>query len=305
MKETVMNTMNTTSAFVAIVGRPNVGKSSLMNTLVGEKVAIVSAKPQTTRTRITGILTREETQLVFIDTPGIHLPKTKLSDYMVRQVRESVADVDVAVLMCEPTGPITATEKELIESFRARKLPALLAVNKIDTLEHKEDMLEKMQAFSQLYDFDEIIPLSVLQNDGVEILLDHLSRYALPGPHYFDDDAYTDQPERVIVGEIIREKLLMNLSDELPHGVAVAVSSMKEREGATLLLDIHADIVCEKKSHKGMIIGKQGTMLKKVGSQARADIEAFLACKVNLQLWVRVKNDWRNRDGLIRQLGFD
>lgn len=296
--------MNTKSAFVAIVGRPNVGKSSLMNTIVGEKVAIVSPKPQTTRTRITGILTREETQLVFIDTPGIHAPKTKLSDYMVKQVRESVADVDVAVLMTEPTGPISPSERELVESFRVRKLPALLAVNKIDTLTRKEDMMPKIQAFAALYEFDEVVPISVLRNDGVEILLDKLGCYAADGPHFFDDDAYTDQPERVIVGEIIREKLLNNLQDELPHGLAVVITSMKERESGNFL-DIHADIVCEKKSHKGMIIGKQGAMLKKIGSQARAEIEAFLACRINLQLWVRIKDDWRNRDGLIRQLGFD
>lgn len=296
--------MNTKSAFVAIVGRPNVGKSSLMNRIVGEKVAIVSPKPQTTRTRITGILTKGETQLVFIDTPGIHIPKTKLSDYMVKQVRESVADVDVAVLMTEPTGPISRVEQELVESFKERKLHAILAVNKVDILARKEDMMPKIQAFSELFDFDEIIPLSVLQSDGVDILMEKLAAYATDGPHFFDDDAYTDQPERVIVGEIIREKLLNNLQDELPHGLAVVVSSMKERDGSNFL-DIHADIVCEKKSHKGMIIGKQGAMLKKVGSQARSDIEAFLDCRINLQLWVRIKDDWRNRDGLIRQLGFE
>lgn len=294
----------TKSAFVAIVGRPNVGKSSLLNAFVGEKVAIVSSKPQTTRTRITGVLTKDETQFVFIDTPGIHAPKTKLGGYMVKQATESVADVDIAVLVSEATGPITTPELELLESFKARRLPAILAINKIDLLTRKDDMLAKIQSFSEHFTFAEIIPISVLQQDGLELLLNRISDFAQEGPHFFDDDAYTDQPERVIVGEIIREKLLNNLQDELPHGIAVSIESMKERTNSPIL-DIQAIVFCEKTSHKGMVIGKGGAMLKKVGSQARTDMEAFLDCKVNLQLWVKVKDDWRNRDGLIRQFGFE
>ena len=295
--------MNTKSAFVAIVGRPNVGKSSLLNAFVGEKVAIVSAKPQTTRTRITGVLTEEETQLIFIDTPGIHMPKTKLSNYMVKQIKESVADVDVAVLVCEPTGPIAKTEEELIESFKVRKIPAILAVNKIDSLPRKELMMEKLEAFSKLFSFAEIVPISVHRRDGLDILLEKVRSFAIEGPHYFDDDAYTDQPERTIVSEIIREKLLENLRDELPHGIAVGIDSMKERDSG--LMDIQAVIYCERDSHKGMVIGKQGAMLKKIATNARLDIERFLDCKVNLQCWVRVKDDWRNREGMIRELGFE
>jgi len=295
--------MQTKSAFIAIVGRPNVGKSSLLNELVGEKVAIVSPKPQTTRTRITGVLTKDVTQFVFIDTPGIHKPRTKLGGYMMGQVRESFADVDAVVFMCEPWGDITPVELELAESLRTRNIPVILAINKIDALPRKEEMMAKLDAFSKLCDFDEIIPISVLKKDGTGLLLEKLETYAYEGPHYFDDDDYTDQPERVIVGEIIREKLLNNLMDELPHGVAVSIEEMKERpEGG--LLDIQATIFCEKDSHKGMIIGKQGAMLKKIGSGARIDIEGFMDCKINLQLWVKVKDDWRNREGLMRQFGF-
>ena len=294
---------NQKSAFVAIVGRPNVGKSSLLNAFVGEKVAIVTEKPQTTRTRITGILTRQETQLVFIDTPGIHKPKTKLSEYMVKQVRESVADVDVAVLVTEPTGGIRETELALLDSFRQRRLPAILAVNKIDTLAHKDQMLEKLQAFSALFDFDEIIPISALMLDGVDILLEKLCTYAVPGPHYFDDDAYTDQPERVLVAEMVREKLLLCMREEIPHGTAVVAEEMKERPGKELM-DITVTIFCERESHKGMIIGKKGEMLKTIASRSRSDIEAFLGLPVNLQCWVKVKEDWRNREGSIRYLGF-
>jgi len=298
------NNTNTKSAFVAIVGRPNVGKSSLLNNFVGEKVAIVTEKPQTTRTRITGVLTRSETQLVFIDTPGIHNPKTKLSEYMVRQVRESVADVDVAVLVTEPTGDIRDTERALIERFAQRGLRALLAVNKIDLLPRKELMMEKLQSFSQLYDFDEVIPVSALTKDGVDILLEKLCSYAEPGPHYFDEDAFTDQPERVLVAEMVREKLLLAMREEIPHGTAVVVEKIKEREGKPLM-DIEVTIFCERENHKGMIIGKRGAMLKKVASGARADMESFLGLPVNLQCWVKVKEDWRNREGVIRSLGFE
>lgn len=294
---------NTKSAFVAIVGRPNVGKSSLLNAFVGEKVAIVSPKPQTTRNRITGVLTRAETQLVFIDTPGIHKPRTKLSEYMVREIREGVSDVDVAVVVTEPAGDIRQAELELIESIAQRKTRAILALNKIDTLERKELMMEKIQKFSQLYGFDHIFPISALHRDGVDELLDTVFSYAGNGPHYFEDDAYTDQPERVIVAEMIREKLLNNLREEIPHGVAVGIEDLKERPEQNIV-DLSAVIYCEKNSHKGMIIGKGGAMLKKVASEARAEIERFLGVKVNLQVWVKVKEDWRNKEGMMRQFGF-
>lgn len=295
----------TKSAFVAIVGRPNVGKSTLLNTIIGEKVAIVSAKPQTTRNRITGILNKGNTQLVFIDTPGIHQPRTKLSEYMVREIREGVADVDVAVMVTEPAGDIRQAELNLIESLRARKTPAILALNKIDTLDRKELMMEKIGKFSALFSFAEIIPISALQSDGVDILLEKVLHYAVEGPHFFDDDTFTDQPERVIVAEMIREKLLTNMRDEIPHGVAVEIEKMKDREKDGVdLIDLSAVIYCERSSHKGMIIGKNGAMLKKVASQARLDIENFLGCKVNLQCWVKVKEDWRNREGMMRQFGF-
>jgi GTP-binding protein Era len=293
----------TYSEFVAIVGCPNVGKSSLLNALVGEKVAIVTSRPQTTRTRITGVLTRGDTQFVFIDTPGLHRPKTKLSEYMVKQVKDSVADVDVAVLVTEPVGEIRPAEQELLESFRARRLPAILAVNKIDSLAKKEMMMEKIAAFSGLFPFAAVVPVSALERDGVDILLSEVKKFAQEGPHYFPDDAMTDQPERVIVAEIIREKLLCNLRDEIPHGTAVLVESMKERENQEIT-DIQAVIYCERDSHKGMIIGKGGAMLKKVSSEARAEIENFLQIHCNLQCWVKTKPDWRNKAGAISNFGF-
>lgn len=295
--------METRSAFIAIVGRPNVGKSSLLNAMVGEKVAIVSDKPQTTRNRIVGILTRGETQLVFIDTPGMHKPRTKLSEFMVRQVRRSVADVDAAVLVTEPEKEVTKAERELLDNIKAMGIPAVLVINKIDTLKRREDMLEKMQALSAEYEFEAVVPLSALTGDGVDILLAELSQLAEEGPHFFDDDDFTDQPERVIAGEIIREKILNNMREEIPHGTAVSVESMKEREDKDII-GIDAVIYCERDSHKGMLIGKQGSMLKTIGSQAREEIEAFLDAKVNLKLWVKVKEDWRNKEGLIKQFGF-
>lgn len=295
--------MDTRSAFVAIVGRPNVGKSSLLNQFVGEKVAIVSPKPQTTRTKITGVLTKEETQLVFIDTPGMHKPKTKLSEFMVKQVTQSVADVDVAILVTEATGPVTKAEEELLFRFKNTKMPAVLVLNKIDTLDKREDMLAKIDVFSKEYAFDAIIPISAKTGDGVNILLDEIMKYAEEGPHFFDDDAYTDQPERVIVAEIIREKILNNMEQEIPHGTAVSIESMKERPDKNLM-DIEATIFCERDTHKGMLIGKNGTMLKKIGTEARKDVAEFLDIPINLQLWVKVKEDWRNKEGLIKHLGF-
>lgn len=297
---------DTKSGFVAIVGRPNVGKSSLLNRFVGEKVAIVSPKPQTTRNKITGILTRGETQLVFIDTPGLHKPRTALGEYMVEQVRRSVLDVDVGVLVTEPTGEITAAEHQLMQSLKAARMPVLLAINKIDTIRQKDLMMAKIDAFSKELDFDAIIPISARTGDGVDILLERITSYAQKGPHFFDDDAITDQPERVIIAEIIREKVLGNMQDEIPHGVAVGIENMKERKNAAgeELADVDATIYCERESHKGMLIGKGGAMLKRIGTQARTDAERFLGIKLNLRLWVKVKEDWRNKEGLIRNFGY-
>lgn len=295
---------NTKSEFVAIVGKPNAGKSSLLNSIVGEKVAIVSAKPQTTRTRITGVLTKEETQYVFIDTPGLHKPKTKLGEYMVKQVGDSVADVDIAVLVVDFKGEPVQAELDLIASFRAQNMPAILVVNKIDTLAQKEDIIPRIDTYRTLYDFAAVVPLSARTGEGVEVLLKELDVYAQEGPHFFPDDAVTDQPERVIAAEIIREKLLRNLSEEVPHGIAVALESMKEREDGSMI-DIDAIIYCERETHKGIIIGKGGAMLKKVATEARQDMERFFDIKVNLKTWVKVKDDWRNRDGLVRSFGYN
>lgn len=293
----------TKTAFVAIVGRPNVGKSSLLNALIGEKVAIVSDKPQTTRTRITGILTKGDVQLVFIDTPGMHKPRTKLSEYMVKQVSDSVADVDLAVLVAEPEGEILKAEEELTASFRQRKIPAVLALNKIDTLAAKEKLMPRIAAFMEIFPFEAVVPISAKAGDGLPELMDELVKFAAPSPFFFDEDAVTDQPERLIVAEIVREKLLRCLFDEIPHGTAVAVERMKERENQDMI-DIEVQIFCEKDSHKGMIIGKGGAMLKKIASQSREDMERFLGCRVNLQCWVKVREDWRNRENIIRSFGF-
>ncbi len=294
----------TKSAFVAIVGKPNVGKSSLLNLLVGEKIAIISDKPQTTRTRITGVLTEGETQLVFIDTPGLHKPKNKLGDYMVKQVTDSVGDVDCAVFVTDPLGEVTEAEMQLIENIRQLHLPAILVINKIDTLQNKEDMVKKMVTISGMYDFEEVVPISVYQKDGTELLLKLIQDQAQEGPHFFPNDTLTDQPEKVIVAEIIREKVLRNMRDEIPHGTAVVIERMRERPGKDMV-DIDATILCEKSSHKGMIIGKQGSMLKKIASQSRQEIESFLETRVNLQCWVKIREDWRNSEFSIRDLGFN
>lgn len=303
MKETQPQ-FETKSAFVAIVGRPNVGKSSLLNALVGEKVAIVSSKPQTTRTRITGVLTDGDTQLVFIDTPGLHKPRTKLSEYMVRQVGDSVADVDVAVLVVEPGDVIQKAEQSLIDSFTAQRIPAVLVINKIDTLAEKEKLMAQIALFMRAYAFEAVVPVSALHGDGVGNVLSELRHFAVLSPFFFDADTLTDQPERVIVAEIVREKLLRSLFDEVPHGTAVSVESMKERADKDVM-DIQVQIYCERESHKGMIIGRGGAMLKKIASQARQDIERFLGCRVNLQCWVKVREDWRNRENIIRSFGYN
>ena len=294
----------TKSAFVAIVGKPNVGKSSLLNLLVGEKIAIISDKPQTTRTRITGVLTEGEVQLVFIDTPGLHKPKNKLGDYMVKQVTDSVGDVDCAIFVTDPLGEVTEAEQQLIENIRQLHLPAILVINKIDTLTNKEDMVKKMVAISEMYPFEQVVPISVREKDGTDLLLSLIQEQAQEGPHFFPNDALTDQPEKVIAAEIIREKVLRNMRDEIPHGTAVVIERMRERPDKEIM-DIDATILCEKSSHKGMIIGKQGSMLKKIASQSREELENFLEVRVNLQCWVKIREDWGNSEFSIRDLGFN
>jgi GTPase len=299
------------SGFIAIVGRPNVGKSTLLNAFLGEKVAIVSAKPQTTRNKITGVLTDGDTQMVFLDTPGLHRSRTKLDEHMRRAVDDSISDVDLAVLVVEPQKDCGEAETELVEKLAAKKMPVLLAVNKIDTVK-KEVLMAVIAAWAQRFDFATVVPVSAVTGDGVKILLDEIKKQMPQGPQYFPDDMLTDQPERLVVAEIVREKLLTLLSDEVPHGIAVSVESMKERKssgsqntGEMDMMDIEATIYCERDSHKGIIIGKGGKMLKTVGVRARSDIEKLLGCHVNLQLWVKVKDDWRNREGVLKTLGYD
>ncbi len=295
-----INDIQEKSAFIAIVGKPNVGKSSLLNRIVGEKIAIVTNKPQTTRTRITGVLTVDNTQLVFLDTPGFHKPKTALSRRMMKEINESVSDVDLAVMVVEPTGELTMAEVALIEDLKAKRLDAIAVVNKIDTLDDKAAMMPKMAKLAELYDFKAIVPVSALKGDGVQDnLLKLFIDSAEESPHFFPDDTLTDQPERVICGEIIREKLLIEMQQEIPHGVAVVIEKMRERENNPII-DLEATIYCERKSHKGMIIGKQGAMLKKIASSARRDIEEFMGIKINLQCWVKVREGWRNEERQIQ-----
>lgn len=291
------------TAFVAIVGRPNVGKSSLLNRMLGQKVAIVSSKPQTTRTRIMGVLTEETVQLVFIDTPGLMKPRNRLGDFMVRSVSESVSGVDACLLVVEAGQRISPADEELIKKFRSMDMPAVLAINKIDLLQDKTALMAQIAALSAQYDFAAVVPVSAQTGDGVRDLVDELEKLAMPGGHFFDDDTLTDQPERVLAGEIVREKLLRLLDKEIPHGIAVAVERMREQDNGTT--EIHATIFCERDSHKGIIIGKNGSMLKKVGTYARQDMEAFFGCKINLQLWVKVKEGWRDSAAVLRSLGYD
>ena len=294
---------NDKSAFIAIVGRPNVGKSSLLNRLLGQKIAIVSAKPQTTRNRITGVLTEGEYQLVFFDTPGMHKPKNTLGKYMVRSVNESVGGVDCCMLVVEAGRDPGQTELNLIEKFRSLHMPAILAINKIDMLAEKDVLMKQILAYTQLYDFDAVVPVSAQDGSGMNELLDELKKEAGEGGHFFDDDTLTDQPERVIVAEIIREKILRLTDKEIPHGTAVLIEKMKTRDNG--ILDIDATVFCERETHKRIIIGKNGTMLKKISSYARQDIERFFDCKVFLQTWVKVKEDWRNRAQLVQNFGYD
>ena len=294
--------MNTKSAMIAICGRPNVGKSTLTNTIVGEKVAIVSNKPQTTRNRICGILDRGDTQLVFMDTPGFHKPRTKLGDFMVNVVEESVADVDLALLLVEPIANIGPQEQALIDQFRQRQVPAILVINKIDTVEEKENLLAVIAAYRDAYSFEEIIPVSAKTKEGVEELLHICERYAVESPWFFPEGMTSDQPERQVIAEIIREKMLWNLEKEIPHGTAVEINRFTERDNG--IIDVEATIYCEKASHKGIIIGKGGQMLKKISSQARADCERFMGTKVYLQTWIKVKENWRDSDFMIRNFGY-
>lgn len=294
----------TKTAFIAIVGCPNVGKSSILNRILGQKVAIVSEKPQTTRTKIMGVLTDDDIQLVFTDTPGFHRPRNKLGEKMIKAVGDSISGVDCCLFVVEPEGELRTAELELLDKFKKQKMPVILAINKIDTLLRREVLMERILKFSSLYDFAAVVPVSAVKGDNMEELLEELEKLALPSEHFFPDDTLTDQPERVLVAEIIREKLLRLLDKEIPHGIAVSIEKMAERPDSGLL-DIEATIYCEKESHKGIIIGKGGAMLKKVSTRAREDIERFFECKVNLQCWVKVKEDWRNREGIIHNFGLD
>ena len=297
--------MDTKSAFVAIVGRPNVGKSSLLNALVGKKVAIVSDKPQTTRTRIMGVVTRQETQLVFLDTPGNHKPRTRLGDFMVRSIGEAVSGVDVGLLVTEPRVHAREEELALVQQLEQQKLPKILVINKIDTLEDKGRLLEIIAAWQERASFDAILPVSALTGDGLDELLAELKGYAFESPHFFPDDATSDQTEQAVAAEVIREKMLLLLRQEIPHGIAVAIERMGERQtDKGPILDIDAYIYCERDSHKGMVIGKKGAMLKEIATLARQDLEQLFDTKVNLQCWVKVKEDWRNRQGFLNGLGY-
>lgn len=299
-----MNTnTNDKSAFIAIVGRPNVGKSSILNRLLGQKIAIVSSKPQTTRNRITGVLTEGENQLVFFDTPGMHKPKNSLGKYMVRSVNESVGGVDCCMLVVEAGREAGQTELDLIEKFKMMDMPAILAINKIDMLKEKDALMKQILAYSSLYDFEAVVPVSAQDGSGMTELLDELKNQATEGGHFFDDDTLTDQPERVIVAEIIREKILRLCDKEIPHGTAVVIEKMKTRDNG--ILDIDATIFCERDTHKRIIIGKNGSMLKKISTYARQDIEKFFDCKVFLQTWIKVKEDWRNRAQILQNFGYD
>lgn len=290
------------TAFIAIVGRPNVGKSTLLNSIMGEKIAIVSNKPQTTRTRITGILTRQETQYVFLDTPGMHKPKTKLGEVMIKEVSQAIGDVDCALLLCEADTSIHPADRQLLERFKTDGTPVLLIINKTD-IAKKDLVLATIEAYTKEFDFEAVIPISALTKDGIDIIFDELKPFVHEGDWFFPSDYVTDQPERQIAAEIIREKMLRLLSEEIPHGTAVVIEGFKDIRGH--LLDIRAEIYCEKESHKRIIIGKNGSMLKKIGTYAREDLEAFFGVKVNINLWVKVKEKWRDSDVLIANFGFN
>ena len=290
------------TAFVTIAGRTNAGKSSLLNAIVGEKIASVSSKPQTTRTRITGIRNIDDVQLVFFDTPGLHKPVNKLSEHMLNTVKESVSDIDAVVFMQDCTKKINDQELALLKSMNASKMPVILVLNKIDLLRNKNDLAPMIADFTSKADLQAIVPVSVTENNGIDIVIDEIIKLSEESPHYFPDDMITDQPEKVLAAEMIREKLLTLLNDEVPHGIAVGVEEMSEREDKDIL-DISAVIYCERESHKGIVIGKGGAMLKKASTAARIELEDFFQIKVNLKCWVKVKEDWRNREGIIRNFG--
>lgn len=292
------------SGFVTIIGRPNVGKSTLMNHLIGQKIAITSKKPQTTRNRIQTVYTdTDKGQIVFLDTPGIHQAKNKLGEYMVNVAESTLKDVDVILWLVEPSNYIGAGEQHIIKQLEKANLPVILIINKIDTVE-KEKVLEYIDTYRKVYDFDEIIPVSALRGNNLDDVIDTIFKYLPYGPMFYDEDTVTDQPERQIVAEIIREKSLHALDEEVPHGIAVTIESMKKRKGQKGIIDIDATIICERDSHKGIIIGKGGAMLKKIGSNARYEIERMLDSKVNLRLWVKVKKDWRDSDSLMKNFGY-
>ena len=291
---------NFKSGFVTLIGRPNVGKSTLMNCLIGQKIAITSNKPQTTRNRIHTVLTMEEGQIVFVDTPGIHKAKNKLGEYMVNVAERTLNEVDVVLWLVEPTTFIGAGEKHIAEQLRRVRTPVILVINKVDMIK-KEEILKVIDTYRKLYDFMEIVPVSARSGANTDELLKVIFQYLPYGPQFYDEDTVTDQPERQIVAEIIREKALHSLNEEIPHGIAVCIDQMKARKK---MMDIQATIICERDSHKGIIIGKQGAMLKKIGSTARFEIERMLECKVNLQLWVKVKKDWRDSEFLMKNFGY-
>ncbi len=291
----------TKSAMITVCGRPNVGKSTLTNALVGEKIAIVSNKPQTTRNRIIGIVNHGNTQLVLLDTPGFIRPRNRLGEYMVNVVRESVTDVDAVLFLVEPIPEAGPGEEALMERFRESDIPVILVINKIDTVEVSQ-LLKVIAAYSAVYEFEAVIPVSAKTGDGLPDLLAEMEKLAIEGPHLFPDDEITDQPERQICAELIREKILLNLDKEIPHGTAVEITKFSERENG--ILDVDATIYCEKASHKGILIGKNGAMLRKIGSEAREDMEAFLGARVFLQTWIKVKENWRDSEMMLRNFGY-
>lgn len=291
------------SGFAAIIGRPNVGKSTLMNHLIGQKIAITSRKPQTTRNRIQTVYTDEQGQIVFLDTPGIHKAKNKLGEYMVNVAQRTFKDADVILWLVEASTYVGAGERHIAEQLKTCKLPVILVINKVDTVK-KEEVPSFIQAYRNLYDFAEIVPVSALRSQNLDTLLECIFKYLPYGPQFYDEDTVTDQPQRQIVAEMIREKALRTLDEEIPHGIAVTIEKMRERKGQNIV-DIEATIICERESHKGIIIGKQGTMLKKIGSNARYEIEKMLEEKVNLKIWVKVRKDWRDSDIQMKNFGYD
>lgn len=291
------------SGFVSLIGRPNVGKSTLMNCLIGEKISIISNKPQTTRNKIQSILTKDDFQVIFIDTPGIHNPKSKLGNYMVKSAETTLNEVDIVLYLIEPFEKIKDSDMAIIERLKNVKSNVFLIINKMDTVEHLQ-LLKVIDSYKEIYNFKEVIPISALKNKNCDELLNCIKKYLPEGPQYFPPDMITDQPERQIVAEIIREKALYSLQEEIPHGIAVEVTSMKKRENKDLI-DVEATLFCERDSHKGIIIGKKGTMLKNIGSKSRIDIERLLGTNVNLQIWIKVKKDWKDNEFLLKNFGYD